>query len=237
MANLIRASTKETSTSSIRHPRIISIEGNIGSGKSTLLNKLRDQLQAPNELKIGYMLEPVDVWNTVMDKQGVPILEKYYANQTRYAFPFQMMAYISRLAILREAIRRDEYDVIIMERSIFTDCHVFAKMLFDDGKLEDIEYEIYQRWFREFVPEIRPIDIIYIRASPSVADERVKQRSRPGEQEIPLSYLQNCHQYHEDWLNAHKDYDAMLTLDGDKEIGDMLPEWLSMIQAFLKRKD
>ena len=72
---------------------IFSVEGNIGSGKSTLVKCLSKCL--PKSLRnheIIFLQEPVDVWNTIKDENGVTILEKFYADQNKYAFSFQMMA-------------------------------------------------------------------------------------------------------------------------------------------------
>jgi deoxyadenosine/deoxycytidine kinase len=199
-------------------PIIISIEGNIGTGKSTLIEKIQEHFKSHKcHTKIGYITEPVDIWSSVTDEHGVTILEKYYEDQYKYAFPFQMMAYISRLSIIRKALHSD-YDVIIMERSIFTDKEVFAKMLYDEGKIEAIEYNIYMKWFNEFIGDIPKIAHIYIQADPNISAERVVKRGRQGEK-IPLSYLEKCHQYHEDWLMGKgpgKD-GPMLILDGNKD--------------------
>ena len=178
-----------------RKPLIISIEGNIGTGKSTLIEKVQKYLseQYPH-VKIGYIPEPVDIWNCVTDNNGMTILEKYYENQHKYAFSFQMMAYISRLSIIRNALRQAN-DIIIMERSIFTDCEVFAKMLYADGKIEEIEYNIYMKWFNEFIGDLPMIWHIYIQAAPTVSAGRVIKRGRQGEI-IPLSYLEKCHDNH-----------------------------------------
>ena len=32
--------------------------------------------------------------------------------------------------------------------SLFTDKYVFAQMLYDSKKMEKIEYEIYNKWFK-----------------------------------------------------------------------------------------
>ena len=64
-------------------------------------------------------------------------IEKFYKDQQKYAFSFQMMAYISRLALLRRVIRENPNAIIITERSVFTDKEVFAKMLYDEGKIEE----------------------------------------------------------------------------------------------------
>ena len=177
-------------------PIILSIEGNIGSGKSTLLEKLQEVYAIDSS--ICFLQEPVNVWDSIKDEQGVSILEKYYADQKRYAFSFQMMAYISRISLMREALKK-KYKVIIIERSVYTDSAVFAKMLFDDKKIEEIEYKIYLRWVNEFIADFPPVNFIYVRAEPEVSYQRILQRGRQGEL-IPLDYLENCHKYHEEWL-------------------------------------
>ena len=115
---------------------IISIEGNIGSGKSTLMAELK--LMYADTPDVIFLQEPVDEWNTICDEEGRTMLEKFYANQTKYSFSFQMMAYISRLAVIRTAIRNNPGCIFISERCLHTDKHVFAKMLYDDNKIESV---------------------------------------------------------------------------------------------------
>lgn len=212
-------------------PVIISIEGNIGSGKSTLVDRLKDIYQHKGD--IHFLQEPVDMWNTITDDNDCTILEKYYEDQDKYAFPFQMMAYISRISILKKAIRESGAKVIITERCVFTDANVFAKMLFDDKKIGTIEYKIYQKWFDEFVEDMPINNIIYVKTDPSTAFERVIKRNRQGET-IPISYLESCHRYHENWLNNTNI--SMLTLNGNVDL-DKSPEtlsiWLTEINSFI----
>ena len=173
------------------------------------------------------------MWNLITDDDGCTILEKYYENQDKYAFPFQMMAYISRISILKKAIRESGAKIIITERCVFTDANVFAKMLFDDKKIGTIEYKIYQKWFDEFVEDMPINNIIYVKTDPSTAFERVIKRNRQGET-IPISYLESCHLYHEKWLN-NTDI-SMLTLDGNVDLDespDMLSKWLTEINSFI----
>ena len=216
-----------------RRPIIISIEGNIGTGKSTLIAKVQEHFQKSKlNIKFGYIPEPVNVWNSVTDDDGVTILEKYYGNQKKYAFSFQMMAYISRLSIMRKAIQLEEYDIIIVERSIFTDCEVFAKMLYADGKIEPIEYNIYMKWFNEFIGDLPNIWHIYIQADPLVSAERVLKRGRQGEN-IPLSYLETCHEYHENWLLKNQNVPTLL-LDGNQNMEEAdYADWLEKIAEFI----
>ena len=92
-------------------PKIIAIEGNIGSGKSTLVSKLEEIFK--NNTDYYFLQEPVSIWNTIKDENGVTILEKFYNETEKYAFQFQMMAYISRLSILREALKNKKAKYII----------------------------------------------------------------------------------------------------------------------------
>jgi len=184
--------------------RVYSLEGNIGSGKSTLLKKLSIE-------GVTLVQEPVDMWEHIKDKEGETILSKFYRDQDTYAFPFQMMAYISRLALLKKHIEANPTGVFLTERSVHTDKCVFAQMLYDAGKIEDINFQIYLRWFDEFIKDIPTSGFVYLKTSPDKCYERVVRRNRPGEQ-LSLAYLANCHQYHDDWLSKCPN---VLTVDGN----------------------
>ena len=204
-------------------PLIISIEGNIGSGKSTLMSYLKtNYLTVDNGIyKVGYIDEPIDMWNSITDKDtGENVIEKYYKDQYRYAFSFQMMAYISRLANFKRAIVENKYDVLFTERSIYTDRNVFAQMLYDTGKIEDINFKIYLKWFDEFLDDIRDIKVVYIKTSPFVAFNRVVKRNRQGE-EIPIEYLAECSEYHDRWIDSMSNSDK-LVLNGETDNTDCL---------------
>ena len=193
---------------------IISVEGNIGSGKSTLLTYLKNTYDTLDGYQIIYLQEPVDSWNTITDSDGTTIIEKFYGDQKKYAFAFQMMAYITRLTQVKRAIEQaPEGSIIITERCLFTDKNIFAKMLYDSGIMSHIEYTIYLKWFDEFTSYTKLAGLIYIETTPEVCLERVAKRSRSGEDLIPLSYLESCHNYHEDWLKGDSNLSS-LTLNG-----------------------
>lgn len=218
---------------------VISIEGNIGSGKTTLMTKLREQYKT-NPYVI-FLKEPVDEWANIKDVNGTTILEKFYADQEKYSFPFQMMAYISRLNVLRQAIKNcdttsNQKYTIITERSLNTDRYVFAKMLHETGKMEDVCYQIYLNWFDTFSEEF-PVDkIIYVKTLPNICHNRILKRAREGEDCIPLEYLQSCDNYHEDMLKNNNDT-AKLILDGNVDIYEnvnQFEEWLQQIDYFVR---
>ena len=220
--------------------RIISIEGNIGSGKSTFLEHLKQHYKDNDN--IVFLREPVDEWEKIKDCNGNTMLQKFYADQQTYAFAFQMMAYISRLAILREAIKKnkDKDIIIITERSLYTDKYVFAKMLYDQGKIEEASYQIYKHWFDEFAKDFPIGNVIYVNAEPQKCYERIHKRARLGEEIIPLAYLEDCHKYHEDFLHENKDFNVnKIILDGNIDIFEnekIVEKWIEQTMSIVDPK-
>ena len=222
--------------------KIVSIEGNIGSGKSTLLENLREHYK--NNECVVFLKEPVDDWEKIKDKHGKTMLTKFYTDQEKYSFAFQMMAYISRLKILRDVVKTILADtsnrqyIIITERSLYTDKYVFAKMLHTQGKIEDVCYQIYLTWFDEFAKDF-PINYsVYVNTEPFNCYDRIHKRSRVGEEVIPLSYLQECHTYHEEFLDDSSEIKTKkLVLDGNVNIYEndsVLDDWLEQINDFVR---
>ena len=210
---------------------IFSIEGNIGSGKSTLVKILSEKLHHIAHTPVIYVQEPVSEWNNIKDHNGKTILEKFYADQHKYAFSFQMMAYISRLALLKRVIKENPNAILITERSVFTDKEVFAKMLYDEGKIEEVNYQIYLQWFNEFIEDIPITGLIYMNTTPEKSEERVNIRARSGEN-IPLEYLKRCHEYHTKWINNFKK--PVSLFDGNIDFIDSLEiNSLNKISSFI----
>jgi len=215
--------------------KIISIEGNIGSGKSTVVNSLKEFYKVNGKSNIYFLEEPVDEWIQIKDTFGKNIIEKFYENQERYSFSFQMMAYISRLAMLKRAMKECQekgYKIIVCERSLQTDKNVFCKMLYDSDKIEDVEFQIYNKWFYEFITEIPEINFIYIKTKPSVAFERVFERNRKGEA-IELEYLEMCSKYHDSWLiNSPESNNSNIIIDGNKKYDEVFDKVERIIRNF-----
>jgi deoxyadenosine/deoxycytidine kinase len=238
--------------------QIVSIEGNIGSGKSTLLTNLKNYFN--KNTFVLFLKEPLDEWSKIKDENGTTILEKFYHEQDKYAFPFQMMAYVSRLKLLKDIIKdinlqiqknrnycsKDDCSdskptkfVIITERSLFTDKMVFAKMLYDSGKIEHINYQIYLNWFNTFAEEFPINKIIYVKTDPEICHKRITTRHRDGEDNISIDYLKSCSEYHDNMLdkkNSECVCEDQLILDGNINIYEnenILYEWINSIEKFI----
>ncbi len=214
---------------------ILSIEGNIGSGKSTIIEYLKT-INDNND--IIFLKEPVDEWEEIKDEENNSIIKKFYADQKRYSFAFQIMAYISRLNLLRDTIKNNPNKIIITERSLFTDKYVFAKMLYDSGNMDEIEYKIYNKWFKSFL-DIAPISkMIYLKTDPKISFERISIRNREGEDKIPYEYIDNCHKYHNDMYKLIDFDKKVIDCTNDfREDKDYFKNMISEIISFAYKKE
>ena len=156
-----------------------------------------------------------------------------------------MMAYVSRLKVLRDALKnidisQNKKTIIITERSLYTDKMVFAKMLYDSGKIEHVNYQIYLSWFDTFSEEFPVHKIVYVKTCPEKCHTRIHKRSREGEEHIPLDYLINCDKYHNNMLDKTSSdcvCNNQLLLNGNIDIYEnksQLDEWISEIDKFIK---
>lgn len=237
--------------------KIFSIEGNIGSGKSTLFEKLQKMYVDTDN--VIFLEEPVGLWEKIKNDRGETMLQLFYKNKDNdknndrnkntksamdvpaknYAFQFQIMALSSRLAILKKAIEnnKERNIIIITERCLHTDRHVFAKMLADKLEMESVEYQIYLNLFNTFIDDYPVNNIIYIKTSPAICHKRIHKRSRVGEEVIPLKYLEDCHLYHENFLDPIVGINTMkLLLNGNVDIFEqtsVLEDWIRQINLFI----
>ena len=93
---------------------LVYIEGNIGTGKTTFLNMLNYYLKEFESLDLDarIVLEPVDEWMDTKDSDGNNILQKFYKNQERYSYIFQMNSFISRVKKINDEFERDDYKYV-----------------------------------------------------------------------------------------------------------------------------
>jgi len=204
--------------------KYILIEGNIGSGKTTLLNNLA------NDENIEVVYEPIDLWLNIKGSDGKNLLYEFYNDPVRYAHLFQCMVFITRLqSIEHEQIKKFRF----CERSILTDKYVFGKSCITSGKMNELEINCYNIWFKMLETKLykKPDAIIYLKSSPKKCQLRIQERSRNEESGIKLEYLEELNNNHEEWINNCSDI-PILTIDND--IDNNFEQMIIDINNFIK---
>ena len=193
-------------------PIIISVEGNISSGKTTFVEHIKQLLGDSCLLgtkKVHILKEPIDIWMNTKDAEGKTILENFYKDPCKWAFAFQMLALSTRMSEIQRAIRENpDIDVLLCERSLECDGYVFAKMLYDDGMIDLLSYNIYKTMYDSFISQFSADHILYLSVGPKICKERVVKRGRQGEEGIQEDYLEKCHKYHAEWLTSECVYNV-----------------------------
>lgn len=184
---------------------IIALEGNIGTGKSTLGKLIQDRIQFIDGVE--FIQEPVHKWVELKDKDG-NILEKFYKDQDRWSYTFQHNAFITRA---QDIMKHRDKKLLIIERSVLTDRNVFAKLLHENGKISNMEWDLYTQWYEWLSKEfsIRPDRFIYLKADPQTSYKRMRKRLRDEEDGVPFEYIQQVHDKHEEWMTKLNSVDII----------------------------
>lgn len=183
-------------------PILISLDGNIGAGKSTLLEALVEWLP-----EITVVQEPVADWVTLRNQSGKNLLELFYEDTARWCYTFQNCAILTRLMHTMDILKswtpaEGKLPVVVTERSVLTDRYVFAEMLHREGKLDDLEWNLYLKWYNHFAKDLPVKGIIHITTSAETSKERIQKRGRSGEEKIPMEYLEHLHAQHNRWIET-----------------------------------
>ena len=171
---------------------IITVEGNIGAGKTTFLESLRTRLPF-----VKVLLEPVGEWISTKNSEGKSILQLFYEDKKRWSMTFQLYAFLSRLEDMKRLLKECEKAevaegepyIILTERSVLTDRFVFAEMLHKQGFLDELEWNLYLKWFHAYAADVPIQGILYLSTSASTSKERIGIRNREGEASISAEYL------------------------------------------------
>lgn len=210
---------------------IISLDGNIGAGKSTLLAQIRNKLH-----DVHIVDEPVGQWTALKNAEGKNLLELFYEDKKRWAYTFQNCAILTRLKNIQDAVENldstmKEPQIIITERSVLTDKHVFAEMLRDGGDIDPLEWELYESWFNIFGKKFPVRGIIYVSTNSTTSKERIKIRNRHGEGNIGIDYLDALDNQHKKWVESTNI--PVLTLS--TEVGVSVEKNIEEIKLFIER--
>lgn len=211
-------------------PILITLDGNIGAGKSTLLKAIHERFP-----HLTVIQEPVGEWLTMKSSSGESLLELFYKDTPRWAYTFQNCAILTRLIdtlrILKEwRPTEGKLPVIITERSVLTDRYVFADMLYSQGKMDLLEWNLYLKWYNSFAADLPIRGIIHLATSVSTSADRIKIRGREGESGIPTDYLAALETQHAKWIAESE----LPTLSIDTEPSTSLDDVLARIDSWIQ---
>jgi len=188
----------------------LAVEGNIAAGKSTFLKLMSEE----GNLKM--CPEPVLDWTAIkLDKEVNPnsennLLAKFYEDPKRWALTFQNYALFSRVRNQPKLDFEDE-GVYLCERSVYSDRLVFGRNGLKTNIMTPMEYSLYCKWHSFLTDNNEETDVdgfIYLRCSPEVCMKRLGMRGREEEDSVPLEYLNQINDRHEEWFIKRVDLPA-----------------------------
>jgi len=209
-------------------PVLISVEGTVSSGKSSLIEYYTGR-------QINRVSEPLDIWT---DFEGYNVLGLRYKEPEKYAFPFQILADLTRLEQLKEI--STSTGITIMERSLLISDEIFGQL-----GIGGVESKILKQWHR-FLREdsgirLDPDLFVYIRVPAVEAYKRCQSRGRKEEMKLPLEFFQDLERMHDEvFLDKANSLPApVLILDGDCTLSQMADQIMDIegeVQRIRTRK-
>jgi deoxyadenosine/deoxycytidine kinase len=199
--------------------RFVAIAGNIGVGKSTLTALLREQLD----------WEPF--FEAVRDN---PYLADFYADMQRWSFHSQIYFLSRRLRHHWQLLQRT--NSVIQDRTVYEDAEIFARNLYQQGLMDERDYHSYCELYEVVTTVLPPPDlIVYLRASVSTLQERIRRRGRPYEQNIAMTYLEQLNELYEEWIDGFS-LCPVLSVPSDDLDFVLNPEHLKLITEKILEK-
>ncbi len=166
----------------------VAVAGNIGSGKSSL-TKLLSQY---------FHWQPY--FESVDDN---PYLSDFYKEMNRWSFHLQVY-FLSRRFMHQKEIQESNRSVI-QDRSIYEDAEIFARNLYEIGKMDERDYRNYRELFNVMTSYLKVPDLmIYLRASIPTLQRQIAKRGRDFEQAISKEYLEQLNRHYESWITNYK---------------------------------
>jgi deoxyadenosine/deoxycytidine kinase len=176
----------------------IAVAGNIGTGKTTLTGLLSERFG----------------WKSHFEAVSEnPYLADFYDDMARWSFPLQIY-FLNHRFKAHQAVTQGQ-DSAIQDRSIYEDANIFARNLYEQGRMEKRDYENYLDLYKVLCGFLTPPDlVVYLRKSLPKLKERIAQRGRDYEKAIPHDYLSNLNRYYDDWMEGY-DLGRKLIVDSD----------------------
>ena len=165
----------------------VAVAGNIGTGKTTLTRMLSERFAWESHFE------------SVADN---PYLTDFYGDMNRWSFPLQVYFLNNRFRVHQHITGGT--NSAIQDRSVYEDANIFARNLFEEGKMEERDYRNYLDLYSCMCRYLNPPDlVIYLRKSLPRLKDNIAKRGRDFEKNIPDTYLANLNRYYDDWMERY----------------------------------
>ena len=166
----------------------VAVAGNIGSGKSSLTKLLCE--------RFGWK----PFFESVEDN---PYLSDFYADMNRWSFHLQVYFLSNRFRSHKSIT--EGIESVVLDRVIYEDAEIFARNLYEIGKMSQRDYENYTALYGVMTQYLEPPDLlIYLRASVDTLLRQIALRGRDYELSIAREYLEQLNRHYEAWIGRYK---------------------------------
>ena len=218
---------------------VVAIEGNIGVGKSTVLKNLKAHYAA--DKRVAFVDEPVGLW------EENDLLSAMYEDRISRA-AFQLMALTTRFATLQKVLRSEDADLVITERSIFSDRHCFAAVNLDKDSADATAYNVTHDALVTALPPGLQHASVLLAAPRRTVVERIAKRGRAAENKtedeaddknegcgIPDAYLASLDDAHASYFEDHVEASARCRIDATASPAEVCAAVLASIVGLRSR--
>jgi deoxyadenosine/deoxycytidine kinase len=196
----------------------IAIAGNIGTGKTTLTQLL--------SRRFGWEAHFEEVQNN-------PYLTDFYQDMKRWSFPLQVF-FLNKRFRAHQAISAGITSAI-QDRSIYEDAAIFARNLADQGLMEKRDYENYLELHAAMCQFLTPPDLmIYLKKSVPILKDRIVQRGREFEKNIPDDYLWSLNRYYDEWMENYDQGRKLIVPSDDQDFLGNPADFELLVQKILE---
>lgn len=195
----------------------IAIAGNIGSGKTTLTRMLTERYNA----------------KSYFEEENNPYIGDFYEDMNRWSFNLQIYFLGSRIRQTMDMLAEGNSGsgIIVQDRTIYEDAHIFADNLHEMGLMSARDSVTYMKIFELVTALIpRPDLLIYLKASVPTLISQIRKRGREYEMNIDEAYLERLNRKYDNWIdNIYDGPTCIIDKDCDDYVAD--PEVFERICA------
>lgn len=209
----------------LKKPVLLTFSGNIGAGKTTFADIAKKGLFASIQGKeAGFKMEKERLPKSLVEYYKE---KKFFEEREKQGFKIpRLLIYETQLGFLEtkkeQLLKMKELlnngTSCIQDRAIYEDAEIFARNWYERGAISAKNWGDFIQKYRGLMPQLaQPNLIVYLKASPETCIKRIKERARPGEEEIDMKYLEKLNLRYEQMFNK-LNYCPVLKIENDNHI-------------------